>query len=72
MKNRTKLTAKYGLVYELFFILICMMLVGIEFFLGSGDVKVKGILTSLMVFQIPIIVLTVRHWLRLGKDEFLN
>jgi hypothetical protein len=72
MSKRTSLTIKYALAHEIFFVLICGVLVGVEYFWGSGEIKLKGVLYCLVIFQIPVFFLTVRHWFRLGKDSFIN
>lgn len=72
MSNKLQLTLKYAFAMEVFFTIICALLVAIEYFIGSGTLTLKGTLYCMIVFQIPVAVLAIRHWMRLSKDPFIN
>jgi len=72
MTNKLQLTLKYAFAMEVFFTIICVLLVAIEYFIGSGTLTIKGTLYCMVVFQVPVAVLAIRHWMRLNKDSLIN
>lgn len=72
MKSKLNQTLRYAFALEIFFTSICGILVGIEYIIGSGVVTLKGILSCMLVFQMPVVFLVTRHWIRLSKDPFIN
>ena len=72
MNNKLQLTLKYALAMEVFFAVICALLVAVEYFIGSGALTLKGTLYCMIIFQIPVAVLAIRHWMRLSKDPFIS
>jgi len=72
MSIKLNLTLKYALLIEIFFIVICSFLVAIEYFIGSGTFTIRGTMYCLIIFQIPVIYLVIKHWMLLGKDTFIN
>ena len=72
MNNKVNLTLKYAMAIEMFFLIICAVLVAIEYFIGSGTFTIKGTLYCIIVFQVPVLFLVVKHWIRLSKDPYIN
>ena len=72
MSIKLQLILRYTLGLEVFFVIIWAFLVAIVYFFGLETLTWRGALYGLLVFQIPIVYLSIRFWRLLGKDSNID
>jgi len=71
MNNKVKATLRYALEIESLFIFVCLFLVALEYFIGEGNFTIKGTIYCLVVLQVPVVFLVLKHWILLRKDPYI-
>lgn len=63
-------TIKYAILVEIFFSLICAFLAAVEYYMGEGNLTVKGVIACWLVFQVLVAIVVYRFWSRLRDDTY--
>lgn len=71
MNNKSNPTLYLFIFLEVVFFATCIALAGINYFIGNGLFRIDGIFYAFLVCQIPVVVITVRFWLKNKKSNYL-